>query len=319
MTIMEETFFATGLPEWKEFEQAVTRFISAAGPEAKVTYNAIIPDEHTGKPRQRDVWIEWRLFGHYPCKALASCKYLGRKLHQQDIDHFNGEFQSSGAQVGIVYSKEGYNDNAIDKSRKLGFHCCRLYRDQPPEIPTHLISSIYLFQPCCMMLMTGEAGDRPLTLWKDALALPHFDYTVLVSLAAKYDEFQKMANHKDTWRKAKEGEEWFVQVTDDRGPLFVGIRTFYKVWKAKADYMLLEGSYNFSSEDFQGQQKAPVVDMHSFNPDPCWEPITELPDEFPVNSAAIIMSGSSVKSLNLAGERVLPPPQKVDVRIEPTV
>jgi hypothetical protein len=316
---MEGTNYVSGHPKWREFERAVARFIAAAGPEASVTHNAIIPDEHTGRPRQRDVWIEFKLCGHYPCKALASCKCLGRKLHEQDIDHFNGEFLSSGAQVGIVYSKEGYNDGAIEKARKLGFHCCRLYRDQPPEIPTHLISSIYLFQPCCTTLMTGEAGDRPLTHWKDALALPHHDTTVLEALAVKYTEFQKMVNLKDTWRKAKEGEECFVQATDARGPLFVGIRTFYKVWQAKAEYMLLDGSYNFSSDEFQGQQKAPVIDMYSFNPDPCWEQLTELPDEHPVNFAAMVMAGDSVNALKLAGERVLPPPHKVEVRIESTV
>ena len=112
---------------WREYERAVTRFLQALGEDAKVTHDGKIPDADTGLPRQRDVWIEWSLGGHFPVQALVSCKHLSRPLDQQDIDHFRGEMESANAHLGIVYSKSGFRDAAIQKARQLGFHCCRLY------------------------------------------------------------------------------------------------------------------------------------------------------------------------------------------------
>lgn len=117
-------------PDWKLFELAVARFIKTVGGNARVTHDKRLPDVHTGQPRQRDVWIEWKIAEHYPAKALVSCKYWGEVLDQQDIDHFNGEFLSSGAQIGIIYSRFGYNENAIAKAKHLGFHCCRLFQNE---------------------------------------------------------------------------------------------------------------------------------------------------------------------------------------------
>jgi hypothetical protein len=277
--------------------------------------DAILPDRDTGLPRQRDVWIEWKLFGHYPCKALVSCTYWSQPLDQQDIDHFRGEFLGTEANVGIIYSREGFNDNAIAKAKALGFHCCRLYRDQPPEIPEHLFLTFYLFNPSCQLFMTGEAGDRQLVNWKDALALPCGTTTVLVGLAVKYTQFQKMVSLKDSWRKAREGEAYHAEVTDGGPPLFVGLRMNYKVYRAKSEYTLLDGSYNCTAGDFQGSQKSPVIDMHNFSPDPSWELVLELPAGLPVNYAAIIGGNSSVKELQRAGEQPLPPPTKGEARI----
>jgi hypothetical protein len=219
------------------------------------------------------------------------------------------------ANVGIIYSREGFNDNAIVKARALGFHCCRLYRDQPPEIPEHLILTTYLFQPSCQLFMTGEAGDRPLEYWKDALVLPCGEKTVLDDLAYKYTQFQKMVNLKDSWRKAREGANYLVEVTDGRPPLFVGLRLNYNVYRAKSEYTLLDGSYNCTAGDFQGSQKSPFIDMHNFSPDPCWERLAELPAELPVNYTVIIAGGDSMKQLKRAGQEVLPPPKKVGVTV----
>ena len=85
------------------------------------------PDKHTGKPRQRDVFIQTKICGIIPVKILISCKKYKRNLNQKDIDHFNGELISSGANKGVIYSYSGFNKNAIEKSKVLDICCCRLY------------------------------------------------------------------------------------------------------------------------------------------------------------------------------------------------
>jgi hypothetical protein len=57
-----------GLPEWKEYEIAVSKFITAIDPKAKVTFDASLPDKHTSHPRQQDVFIEATACNLFPIK-----------------------------------------------------------------------------------------------------------------------------------------------------------------------------------------------------------------------------------------------------------
>ncbi|MFI4861924.1 MAG: restriction endonuclease, partial [Phycisphaerales bacterium JB063] len=132
---------------WRQFEEVVAQFLASLEVSAKVTHDIHLPDRDTGKPRQRDVWIEWNALNHFPTKMLVSCKRWSKPLDQKDIDHFNGEFLSSRAHIGVIYSYSGFNDNAVEKARALGFHCCQLLDDAPSPIPRTLVLGLaYLFR-----------------------------------------------------------------------------------------------------------------------------------------------------------------------------
>ena len=131
-------------PKWKEFEKAVARFVGALDPKAKVNHDVKLPDFHTSKPRQRDVWIEAKVCNHFPINVLISCKRLKRKLNQKDIDAFNGELASSEARLGVLYSYSGFTVNAIEKAKRLGISCCRLFENKSPDIPLNLIFMVLL-------------------------------------------------------------------------------------------------------------------------------------------------------------------------------
>gem|GEM_PF-1982878 len=94
------------MSEWEDFERAVAAFVKALTPGARITHNARLPDRHTGRLRQRDVWIEARI-GPFPVAILVSCKRLKRKINEQDLDAFIGELSSSGAHKGVLYSLAG--------------------------------------------------------------------------------------------------------------------------------------------------------------------------------------------------------------------
>ena len=59
-------------PEWKKFEIAVSTFLAALDPNAKVIHNTRTPDKQTNTPRQRDVVIETRVCNFIDIKILAS-------------------------------------------------------------------------------------------------------------------------------------------------------------------------------------------------------------------------------------------------------
>ena len=73
--------------EWRNYEIAVQKFLDALEPNAKVVHDVKLPDKHTGKPRQRDIFIEATICGNIPVKILVSCKRYKRKLNESDIDH----------------------------------------------------------------------------------------------------------------------------------------------------------------------------------------------------------------------------------------
>jgi hypothetical protein len=109
-----------GDPQWRQFESAVATFVAALDSTATVKHDVRLPDRHTQRPRQRDVWVEARVCQHFPVNVLISCKRWRRTMSQTDIDAFNGECQSAGAQVGVIYAFGGYTKPALEKAEQLG-------------------------------------------------------------------------------------------------------------------------------------------------------------------------------------------------------
>src|SRR6266478_6159315 len=115
----------------RKFEEAVARFVQALDPNAEVTHNVFGKDKDTGERQQMDVLVKTRTLVHFPTTILISCKDYKRKLHVGDIRNFRQELTDSSANQGVIYSSNGFNENALKKAMATGIVCCRLYRDQP--------------------------------------------------------------------------------------------------------------------------------------------------------------------------------------------
>ena len=160
-------------PDWKKFEIAVTKFVEALDPSAKVTHDAKLPDIHTNTIRQRDVWVEAKVCQHFPVKILISCKRKNRKLNQQDIDAFNGELISSGARLGVIYSFSGFASNAIEKANTLGISCCMIFENEPPNIPENIVfAKSYCCTPRMQLSVVSPLDPHwDLKTWNDLFLL----------------------------------------------------------------------------------------------------------------------------------------------------
>jgi len=295
-------------PEWRQFEIAVARFVEAIDKTAKVTHDVQLPDAHTGYPRQRDVWVEWPIGEHFTAKALISCKYWNSPLDQQDIDHFNGEFISSKADIGIIYARQGFNERAIEKAKVLGFHCCKLYRDEPAELPESLILGLaYHFRPRFQIQVKGETETYGFKKWEDVFAIPVGEKTILDLLANEFDKFQYCKDVKERWRMAREGYAGVVYMRE-RGlvPLDITIRCIDRAFQAKIEYTMLEGSYNVTKGKFLGSQATPFIDTQSSNPGPGWSELEEIPANIPDKVIVMFFQGDSVKWLQEFGKTAFP-------------
>lgn len=274
----------TSIPEWKLFELAVATFVATIAPNAKVTHDARLPDGDTGHPRQRDVWVEWAIGGHFPTKALISCKFLNSKLNEKDIDHFNGEFLSSRANVGIIYSKAGFNDYALEKARALNFHCCKLYSDAPAELPAQIsLGLAYHFSPQILLEVKGELPKTLFANWGDVFRIPCGEETVRDAIESLIRCYLDSNQVHERWRHAIPGAAYSISADiADWKPVSIMITLSDRVRRAKTEYSLLNGSYNFTFGLFSGASATPYIDIQSSDPGPGWEEISSLPETMPI-------------------------------------
>ncbi len=288
-------------PEWKQFEVAVAKLVASLDPQATVRQNVHLPDVDTGQLRQRDVWVEAKVSGHYPIKVLISCKRWSRKLNVEDIDHFIGECRSSGAHLGVLYSYLGYTKTAIKKAKKLGICCCRLYTGQPPDIPDSLPFQSY----CCIPQISVMLVEKPdpawcLIGWNDLfdIEMGEDDKTLLDHIVATFYEGESKA-FSDSRRKGEflpSDLATKIEIPEKgRSPLKITLRLIWQIYRAKFEAHLLDGSYVITSDDFKGTQLGPVIDLRGPSPGPGWDLLDRRPSELENRGMVIILQHGNVK------------------------
>lgn len=276
-------------PNWKSFEISVAEFISKIGHGAKVTHDAKIPDVHTDFSRQRDVWVEWDFGGHFPARALISCKYYSSVLDQQDIDHFNGEFISSGAQIGIVYSKSGFNDRALQKAKVLNFHCCQLLEDEAPSIPdAFTFAMAYCFRPQIIFRLTGNVHECGFKTWNDPFSYEIHNQKIKAILIDELKRYFALSDGGEKWGYTHEIYERVLCFRDDVKEDFdVYLQIKQDAYMAKVEFIRASGSYNLTHNKFIGSQSTPWVDTRSSHPGDGWEKVSSWPASQPNNTIVL--------------------------------
>ena len=77
-------------------------------------------------------------------------------------------------------------------------------------------------------------------------------------------------------------EDWVTSFeiraeSSEAPPLRISLHGKWKVYKAKVEAHLLNGSYSFTENSFAGSQTSPSIDMQGSNPGPGWELIADRP------------------------------------------
>lgn len=273
------------LPEWQQFETAVARFAQAIAPDAKVLHNVKLPDKHTKRPRQRDVWIEAQIGNHYPIRILVSCKKYRRKVNQQHVDAFIGEVISAGAHKGVLYSASGFTTGAIEKANAEGICCCRLYQNQPADLPPTLTLYRYYCLRSTCRLNVANFAEWHVTTWGDVFQLTDQspDNKTLLDVLVEENaigEAAEVARFKGP--PASPPQDWTrqfqLQNSDEgRRPLIITILGTWFIYRGKMEAVLLNGSYSFTSNQFVGSHMSPAIDMQGATPGPDWEKVDGRP------------------------------------------
>jgi hypothetical protein len=271
---------------WKYFEKAVAQFLKALDPEANVKHDVKLLDSHTNTPRQRDVWVETKVCNHFPIKILISCKKYKRKINQLDIDAFNGEFISSSAQVGVIYSYSGFGKKAIDKAKTLGFHCCRLFLDQPADLPEEIV---HINSFCSTPKLSFAIFDPIDPKWNFVTWNDLFSYEIeeneepiklIDSIVKNYKSAEEKAIQMATENFFPPPWSIRIEIKDDEGnkeKLKIVVGGGWNVYKGSLKAQLINGSYNFSSGCFNGSVSTPSLDTHQMHPGKDWTLLEKLP------------------------------------------
>jgi hypothetical protein len=147
------------------FEKAVHAFANTLDPNAEMLFDHKVPDRDTGTPRQCDVWINAKFGGHWPLSILVSCKDHKKKLNVDDIGAFRDEIRSTGASTGVIYSKSGFTQPAIEKAKSSGIACCRLYENEPADMPYIFAFESYAFTPQVRIALVDKIDDPKIKTW----------------------------------------------------------------------------------------------------------------------------------------------------------
>jgi hypothetical protein len=296
------------VPKWKQFEMAVAKFVAALDKNAVVEHDVKLPDIHSGSPRQRDVWVEAKVCKHFPINIYISCKRENKPLDQQDMDAFNGELISSGASLGVIYSYSGFTKEAIRKAKKLGISCCKLFEKEPPDIP----ESLFITKSFCCTPKLNLAVIAPLDpnwnirTWEDLFRIEFIDNGKKIPAIDAISE-RYLGGEKQSVDHVRNGSNTFplswerklTYLDDETGrSLSIMIRCIWIIYEGKMSANLLNGSYNFTNQEFIGTQITPVVDRQSIHPGPDWELLKKIPSEESlanITKGVFILSGANVK------------------------
>jgi hypothetical protein len=263
-----------------EFERAVFEFVKAMNPGAEVLFNHTILDRDSGTPRQCDVWITASISGHWPMAILVSCKDHARKLDIGDMGTFCDEVRSTRTNMGVIYSRAGFTQPAIEKAKANNIACCRLYQNEPAEIPMSFLFQYYLFASKLIAPLLTSGTTNDLATWNSLFNMTSCGVTLLDHLLGAY-EVGENESWDESVRLSKVPADWqrtLALVLDTSGlRLEIQVKGSWMRFSASAEATLLNGSYCVSEEKFKGVLSGPAVDtwLAGGSPGEAW---TEIPD-----------------------------------------
>jgi len=247
-------------------------------------------------------------------------------LHSGDIGTFCDEIHSTGASTGVIYCSTGFTSPALKKAKVNGIACCRLYRNEPPDIPEVIWLEHFTCKASVRLALNTDFTANELKTWDDVFDI-EFEgegrsTTVLDAIAEAFG-----SGEEETVSKAKERgsfpDDWQTVLTFDldeiKGELQALIVGHWKVYRARMEAILLDGSYCLSDKSFQGSLTGPAIDVRGYHPGEAW---MEMRDDESVPSSnkviAILLQGD-VKTALREGYGARPLRQGVEMACDNTV
>lgn len=299
-------------PTGKNLRLPVAKFAAAMDPSAVVRHNVLLPDADTGHPRQRDVIIEARLCKIFPVTVLVSCKYWQSKLDEGHVDAFVGELLSSRAHKGVIYSYSGFTQPALAKAAAKGICCCRLFQNEPPEMPQSIPLRSYACSPSLTVaLLSPPRSINNPSKWQEVLSLSDEtngeSVSVLDSILATYESLE------DHSMRQLKTNPWLLPVgfTSNLvfdptlpvlGNLELQVGCIWKIFQADINACLVSGTYSLTQNEFVGGFSFPTIDRLDTHVGPGWIRLDNPATALAPGAILIVLSGGTNLKTDLRDE-----------------
>ena len=314
----------TAIPNWQAFEIAVAKFAAAMDPSAVVCHNVLLPDADTGHPRQRDVIIEARICKIFPVTVLVSCKNWQSKLDEGHIDTFVGELLSSRAHKGVIYSYSGFTKPALEKAAAKGICCCRLFRNEPPEMPQSIPFRAYACTPSLTvtLLSPPSSNVRP-SKWEEVLTLDDHRngerISVLDSILATYKSLEdhsmrELKTNPSSLPIGFTSDLEFDPALPVLGGLKIQVGCVWKTFRADINACLVNGTYSLTQNEFVGDFSFPTIDRLNTQVGPGWIRLENPPTSLEPGAILIVLSEGTNLKIDLCDKLG---PQEINKAVRP--
>ena len=265
-----------------DFEQAVYAFAKALDPSAQVLFDHNGPDRDTDRPRQCDVWLNAKVGGHWPLSILVSCKDHARRLDVGHIGTFCDEVRSTGANIGVIYSRSGFTEPALEKAKVNGIACCRLYRGERADIPDAVWFDSYSCSQAVALGLESKPQEMGLGKWNDIfdLKVKGSASTVLDSIAEGFVQSGDQILRK---RQRETPKDWpsdwkallQIELADTANRVGIYVIGHWRRYRARLEAVHLKGSYCVTGKSFAGAQLGPSIALRESHPGEGWVEIME--------------------------------------------
>jgi hypothetical protein len=299
----------------RKFEEAVCAFAKTLDQSAEVLFDHKVPDRDTGALRQCDVWINAKFSGHWPLSILVSCKDHRRKLNSGDVGTFCDEKRSTSASTGVLYSRSGFTKPAVKKAQANGISCCRLYDNEPDDLPASVWIEQFLCKPVIQLESLTDLTGSGLRTWNDLFNVGDGENkkNVLDIIAETFSAGEaRVLSEKNPSRRgvvsfpAPWTEELSLRLVSTYQNMILRVGGSWRKYRARSEATLLSGSYCVSDGSFRGTQVGPSIDTWGVHPGDAWEEIIDEDIRPPSNLCITILSGSDVR--NVLREKIGPNP-----------
>jgi hypothetical protein len=289
----------------RKFEEAVLAFVKTLDPAAEVLFDHNVTDRDTGQSRQCDVWINAKFGGHWAQSIIVSCKDHKRKLHAGDIGTFCDEKRSTGATMGVIYSCAGFTKPALEKARANQISCCRLYDNEPADLPDSIWIEQFACKPAVRVTMRPGSFTPQISKWGELFELRNSpsDRTLLDGIGQAFSACEakglETRNELSSAGIVTFPDNWTMDLGFDLNGSKGAVRVecIWKKYRARTQAVLLRGSYCLSNGSFKGTIVGPSIDTWGPNIGEGWELLKANESPRSPNLMLTILSGTDVREV----------------------
>lgn len=203
----------------------------------------------------------------------------------------------------MIYSYSGFTQPALEKAGAKGICCCRLFRNELPELPESISFRAYACTPSLTVrLLSPPRSNSTPSKWEELLPLVDEingqRVSVLDSILATYESLEDQSMHQLKTNPSSlpvgfTSDIGFDPALSVLGDLKIQVGCVWKIFQADIQACLANGTYSITQKEFVGDFSFPTIDRLNTDVGPGWIRLENLPKSWEPGTIVIALSGGT--------------------------